>query len=424
MDFVDHQRSSPGDSSSGRFLILSDDAGRDFRLLSLPETVINKPIESRFENPHEVLPHLSGRLIETIEVFDRGVIVIYVENARQMIGRLNINQGKIEPVEMGEVAYSITAAENHCYEADSFQFNFESLITPTQTCEIDLESGEIRVLKRREVPGYDPQLLVQERIEATASDGTKIPITLVRHRDHRDGSNPLLLEVYGAYGISNWPWWDETRLSLLNRGMGFAIAHVRGGAEGGRGWHDQAKLLMKETTFTDTIACVNALVERGITSRDRLVLTGASAGGLTVGAVLNMEPDICRAALIGVPFVDVLNTMLDESLPLTTQEYFEWGNPKEKPFFDVMKRYSPYDNLRPTRYPDVLVYSSYNDGQVMYWEPAKYVARLRGTRVDDGLTLLSMTMTGGHQGPSGRRGAMREIARQYAFALFRVGLTH
>ncbi len=424
MDFVDHQRSHPRRLTGGRFLILSDDAGRDFRLLSLPDTVISKPTETRFENPQEVLPHVAGRLLESVEIFELGVVVIYVENARQMLGRLNLEQGRLDPVDMGEVSYMITSGENHRYESDAFRFSYESLATPTRTCELDLLSGEIRVLKERDVPGYDPETLVQERIEATASDGTKIPITLVRHRDHRNGPKPLLLEVYGAYGISNWPWWDETRLSLLNRGMGFAIAHVRGGAEGGRGWHDEAKFLKKETTFTDTIACVNALLEQGITSRETLVLTGASAGGLTVGAVLNMEPGICQAALIGVPFVDVINTMLDESLPLTTQEFFEWGDPKDKPYFEVMRRYSPYDNIRAVRYPDVLVYSSYNDGQVMYWEPAKYVARLRATRTDDRLTLLSMNMSGGHQGPSGRSGAMREIARQYAFTLFSVGLTH
>jgi len=285
-----------------------------------------------------------------------------------------------------------------------------------------MEGRTLALLKRTEVlGGYDPTRYRSERIHATAPDGTRIAISLVTRADApRDGSRAMLLAGYGAYGLPYPVTFSSNRLSLLDRDVGIAIAHVRGGGEGGKRWHDAGRMLAKPNTFTDFIAAADHLVAQRYTARERLVIEGGSAGGLLIGAVLNRRPDLCAAAVMRVPFVDVINTMLDESLPLTVGEFEEWGNPKDRTFYDVMKTYDPYRNLRAARYPALLVRTSLNDSQVMYWEPAKYVARMRA-RWPETLGLFKINMAAGHGGASGRYDYLREIAFDYVWILGRLG---
>jgi oligopeptidase B len=281
-----------------------------------------------------------------------------------------------------------------------------------------------RLLKQEEVlGGYDPARYNSELIYATASDGTQLPISMVYKRDlRRPGPQPLLLVGYGAYGFASDVHFSSTRLSLLDRGVIYAIGHVRGGGEMGKRWHDQGRMLNKRNTFTDFIAVAERLIAAGYTVRDQLVAQGGSAGGLLMGAAANLRPDLFKAIVAEVPFVDVINTMLDASLPLTTGEYEEWGNPQEREYFEYMLSYSPYENIKPKAYPAMLVETSLNDSQVMYWEPAKYVAKLRATKTDDNPVLLKINMGAGHGGASGRYDFLREIAFTYTFILWRLGL--
>ena len=289
-----------------------------------------------------------------------------------------------------------------------------------------METGTSRLLKQTEVlGGYDPAQFISERLWAKASDGTKIPISLVYKKGVKsDGSSPLLLYGYGAYGISIPVDFSIPRLSLLERGVVFALAHIRGGGDMGEQWRDDGKMMKKKNTFTDFIACVDHLVEQGYTSNDRLAITGGSAGGLLIGAVLNMCPALCTAAHLAVPFVDVVNTMLDTSLPLTVGEYLEWGNPNVKEEYDYMKSYCPYSNVEAKSYPDILITASINDSQVMYWEPAKYTAKMRATKTGSNPLLLKMNMGAGHSGASGRYDAYKEQAFIYAFLLKEFGIAN
>jgi oligopeptidase B len=271
--------------------------------------------------------------------------------------------------------------------------------------------------------GFDAKQYRSERIYARAGDGTRIPISLVYRGAERPRNRPLLLLGYGSYGISMEPYFQSNRVSLLDRGVVYAIAHIRGGGELGKKWHDDGKLMHKKNTFTDYIACCEHLIAEGYTSKDKLAITGRSAGGLLMGAVVNMRPDLFKVVLTAVPFVDVMNTMLDSTLPLTTQEYLEWGDPNDKASYDYMKSYSPYDNLARTSYPVILVRTSLNDSQVMYWEPAKWVAKLRATQSDDHALLFKTRMDpGGHGGASGRYDRLRDVAFEYAFVLWNLGI--
>jgi oligopeptidase B len=287
-----------------------------------------------------------------------------------------------------------------------------------------MSTRERKLLKRRPVlGGYDMNRYVSETVYATASDGARIPVSMVYRRDLRaDGPQPLLLTGYGAYGIAYDVHFSSSRLSLLDRGVIFAIAHVRGGSELGKAWHDQGRMLNKKNSFTDFIAVAEHLIATGYTRPDRIAIEGGSAGGLLVGAVTNMRPDLFKAVVADVPFVDVVNTMLDATLPLTTGEYEEWGNPKDRQYYDYMLSYSPYDNVQAKAYPAMLVQTSLNDSQVMYWEPAKYVARLRTQKTDDHPLLLKTNMEAGHGGASGRYDFLREIAFTDAFVLWQLGL--
>jgi len=324
-----------------------------------------------------------------------------------------------------EVAYTASPSVNEEFDTPSFRYGYQSFLTPPSVYDLDLESLSSKLLKRTEVlGGWDPSHYAMERLTATAKDGVKVPITILyRKGTPRDGTAPCLLYGYGSYGIPQNVTFSSTRFSLVDRGMVFAMAHIRGGGEFGETWHEAGRMKNKMNTFTDFIACGEELIRQKIARKDGLVIQGGSAGGLLMGAVTNLRPDLFKAVLAQVPFVDVLNTMLDESLPLTVGEFEEWGNPKIAEQYGWMRAYSPYDNIRATRYPAMLVRTSLNDSQVSYWEPAKLVARLRAVKTDANPLLFRCNMGAGHGGASGRYDALHDVAFDYAWMLGTVGMT-
>ena len=400
------------------FYIVTNDRGRNFRLVTAPVA------DSRPENWTEVVPHRDDVMLEDIDLFSRHSVVHEREGGFPRLRVVSFDTGESHPVEFPEPAYSVFGTGNAEFETDTFRFAYESLVTPDSVFDYDMNTRSRKLLKQEEVlGGYDPARYNSELIYATASDGTQLPISMVYKRDlRRPGPQPLLLVGYGAYGFASDVHFSTTRLSLLDRGVIYAIGHVRGGGEMGKRWHDQGRMLNKRNTFTDFIAVAERLIAAGYTARDQLVAQGGSAGGLLMGAVANLRPDLFKAIVAEVPFVDVINTMLDASLPLTTGEYEEWGNPQEREYFEYMLSYSPYDNIKPKAYPAMLVETSLNDSQVMYWEPAKYVAKLRATKTDDNPVLLKINMGAGHGGASGRYDFLREIAFTYTFILWQLGL--
>jgi oligopeptidase B len=306
------------------------------------------------------------------------------------------------------------------------RYSYQSLVTPGSVFDYDMNTRKATLLKQTEVPGgFDKGNYKSERVFATASDDTKIPMSIVYRRSVKlDGSAPMLLYGYGSYGLSIPPGFSASRLALLDRGVIFVIAHIRGGGELGEPWREAGRMMKKMNTFTDFIACAEHMVNQKYTSRDRLVIQGGSAGGLLMGAVTNMRPDLFKAVVAQVPFVDVLNTMLDASLPLTTSEYIEWGNPNEKSAYDYMKKYSPYDNVHKANYPAMLVKVSLNDSQVPYWEGTKFVAKIRDLKTDHNPLILKVNMGAGHGGASGRYDAIHETAFDYAFMLWQMGVAN
>jgi oligopeptidase B len=405
------------DAHGERFWIRTSGGGRrNFRLVTAPLD------DARAERWTEALAHREDVMLEDFDVFARHVVVHEREAGLIRLRVLRLTNDLSHHVEFPEPTYEVDDEANAEFDADRYRFRYQSLVTPASVFDYDMEGRTLVLLKRTEVlGGYDPTRYRSERIHATAPDGTRVPISLVTRADTpRDGSSPMLLAGYGAYGLPYPVNFSSSRLSLLDRGVAFAIAHVRGGGEGGKRWHDAGRLLNKPNTFTDFVACADHLVAQRYTAHDRLVIEGGSAGGLLIGAVLNRRPDLSTAAVMRVPFVDVINTMLDESLPLTVGEFEEWGNPKDQVYYDVMKTYCPYSNIRTDRYPALLVRTSLNDSQVMYWEPAKYVARLRA-RSPEALALFKINMAAGHGGASGRYDYLREIAFDYAWLLGRLG---
>jgi oligopeptidase B len=336
-----------------------------------------------------------------------------------------LSDGDVHTVEMPEPVYSAWVGANLEFETTTLRFGYSSLATPASAYDYDLDTRTTTLVKRQPVRGgYDPDAYETERLWATAPDGTRVPISLVHPRGvARDGQAPLLLYGYGSYEVSIDPTFSSVRLSLLERGFVWAIAHVRGGGELGRRWYEDGKLARKTNTFTDFVACAEHLVAEGYTSPDRLVARGGSAGGLLMGAVVNARPDLFRAVVAEVPFVDCLTTILDEDLPLTVTEWEEWGNPvADADIYALMKSYSPYDNVEAKEYPALLVTGGLNDPRVQYWEPAKWVAKLRATKTDDRPLLLKMEMGAGHGGPSGRYDAWKDEAFVLAFVLDQVGI--
>jgi len=322
-----------------------------------------------------------------------------------------------------EPAYSVHTTGNAEFETRALRFVYTSMTTPASTFDYDLATRE-RVLKKRQpVPGYEPALYASERTFATTRDGTRVPISLVYRKDRKLASaQPLLLYGYGAYGIPIDPAFSQTRVSLLDRGVVFAIAHIRGGGDLGRTWYEAGKMARKQTTFDDFIACAEALIADGWTTPAQLAIEGGSAGGLLMGAVVNQRPELFRAVVAAVPFVDVVTTMLDEAMPLTVGEFIEWGNPKIAEQYAWLRAYSPYDNLKASAYPAMLVRTGLNDTQVAYWEPAKYVARLRTLKTNDRPLVFRINLEVGHGGASGRFDSLREIAEDDAFVLVELGV--
>jgi oligopeptidase B len=400
------------------FYIVTNDRGRNFRLVSAPVA------DPRPHNWTEVIPHRDEVMLEDVELFARHSVVHERSGGFPRLRVVDFETGEAHPVEFPEPAYSVYGTGNAEFDSDTFRFAYESLVTPDSVFDYDMNTRSRKLLKQEEVlGGYDPARYVSELTYASTADGTPVPVSMVYRKDlRRPGAQPLLLSGYGAYGFASDVHFSSTRLSLLDRGVIYAIAHVRGGGEMGKKWHDQGRMLAKKNTFTDFIAAAEHLTARRYTASSQLVIEGGSAGGLLMGAVANQRPDLFKAVVAEVPFLDVINTMLDASLPLTTGEYEEWGNPQEREFFDYMLSYSPYDNIAPNAYPAILVETSLNDSQVMYWEPAKYVAKLRAIKTDDNPVLLKINMDAGHGGASGRYDYLREIAFTYTFILWQLGL--
>jgi oligopeptidase B len=360
------------------------------------------------------------------EFFKDFYVVSERGNATPALRVFDLKTNRPTDIGVPEPVYNISFGTNREFDTNKIRYNYQSFITPSSTYDYDVKTGRSELLKQQPVlGGYDPTLYKSERVYATASDGTKVPISLVYKKDLKlDGSRPLLLQAYGSYGIPTNVTFNSNRLSLLDRGVVVASAHIRGGGDLGKEWHDAGKMMTKKNTFTDFIAAADHLVKAGYTSKDKLVITGGSAGGLLMGAVVNLRPDLFKAVVAYVPFVDVINTELDETLPLTAGEWEEWGNPvKSKENFQYMLSYSPYDNVAAKDYPAMLVKTSLNDSQVLFHEPAKWVAKLRSMKTDRNPLLLKVNMGAGHGGASGRYDALREAAFDYAFILTQMGIT-
>jgi len=406
------------DYRNNLFYIRTNKGAKNFRIVTAP---VNDPSEKNWK---EFVPHNLAVKIEGISLFADHAVLSEWEGGLQQLEVINFKTNKHNRIAFPEPVYSAGLSQNPEYNTSVVRYSYNSMVTPNSTFDYDMNTGKSTLLKQQEVPGgFDRNNYQSERVFATASDGTKIPMSMVYRKGVKmDGSAPLLLYGYGSYGISIPPTFSSTRLSLLDRGVIFVIGHIRGGGELGEEWRQAGRMMNKMNTFTDFIACAEALIKNKYTSKDRLVIQGGSAGGLLVGAVSNLRPDLFKAVVSQVPFVDVLNTMLDASLPLTTSEYIEWGNPNEKAAFDYMKTYSPYDNVAKKDYPATLVKVSLNDSQVPYWEGTKLVAKLRTMKTDRNPLLLKVNFGAGHGGASGRYDALREAAFDYAFMLWQMGV--
>jgi oligopeptidase B len=413
-----HEHEYDVDHHGDRLYIRTNDQGRNFRLVSAP---IEHPEPEHWQ---EVVPHRPDVMLEGAEFFRDHYVLLERERGLQRLQVTDLRSGDVHRIEFPEPAYSAFPSYNPEFDTHVFRYSYQSLVTPSSVFDYDMDRRASTLLKEQPVlGGYDRTQYVSERLQATAPDGTRVPISIVYRKDlPRDGKAPLYLYGYGSYGYPLPVGFSSNRLSLLDRGMAVAIAHVRGGGELGKAWHDDGRMLKKMNTFTDFIAAAEHLIAERYTSADRLVIEGGSAGGLLVGAVVNMRPDLFSLVVSKVPFVDVLNSMLDDTLPLTVGEYEEWGNPNNKEEYDYMKAYCPYTNLAPRAYPTMLVKTSFHDSQVMYWEPAKYVARLRTLKTDAHPLLLKTNMAAGHGGASGRYDYLREVAFDYAFVLSQLGL--
>jgi oligopeptidase B len=409
--YVDHR----GD----QLYIRVNDTGRNFRLVTAP---VADPAEG---NWRELVPHRADVMLEDFELFAGHYVRIERADGLPRLVVVDFRTGASHPIRFPEPVYSAFASVNRVWDTTVFRYSYQSFITPASVYDYDVGTRRSTLLKRTEVlGGYEAGRYVSARVYATAQDGVRIPISLVYRRGvRRDGSAPMLLTAYGSYGSPSSVGFNSNRLSLLDRGVVYALAHIRGGGEMGKAWHDQGRMLHKMNTFTDFIAAAEYLVARRYTSPRRLAIQGGSAGGLLMGAVTNLRPDLFHAVVANVPFVDVINTMLDASLPLTVGEFEEWGNPRIREQYEYIKQYSPYDNLAAKSYPAMLVTTSFNDSQVMYWEPSKYVARMRALRTDERPLVFAINMGAGHGGASGRYDRLREIARDWGFVLWQLGVS-
>jgi oligopeptidase B len=407
------------DHYNGLFYITTNRAAKNFRVVTAP---IAEPSEKNWK---PFIDHKPGLKIDGLSFFANHIVVSEREGGLTYLRVIDAKTQQSHRIATPEADYAMSIGGNPEFNTPVIRYTYQSMVTPSSVYEYDMNTRARTLLKQQEVlGGYDPTAYEARRVWAVARDGTKVPVSIVSKKGVKlDGKAPLLLYAYGSYGASMSPTFSSNRLSLLNRGVIYALAYIRGGGELGEEWREQGRMMQKLNTFYDFIDCADYLVKNSYTSPDRLVIQGGSAGGLLVGAVVNMRPDLFKAVVAQVPFVDVINTMLDASLPLTTSEWIEWGNPNNKAEFVYMIKYSPYDNIRPQNYPAMLVQVSLNDSQVPYWEGTKFVARLRALKTDANPLLLKANMGAGHGGSSGRYDALRETAFTYAFMLWQMGLT-
>jgi len=407
------------DHYNGLFYITTNKNAKNFRVVTAP---LNDPSEKNWKT---FIAHNPKVKIDGLTTFANHLVVSEKEGGLNHLRVIDMKTRRSHRITTDESDYALFPAGNPEFNTTTVRFNYQSMVTPSSVYDYDLNTRRRKLLKQQEVlGGYDPKNYEAKRIWAVARDATKVPVSIVYKKGVKfDGTSPTLLYAYGSYGASMAPTFSSSRLALLDRGVIYALAYIRGGGELGEEWREQGRMMNKLNTFYDFIDCADYLVKNKYTSSDRLVIQGGSAGGLLMGAVTNMRPDLFKAVVAQVPFVDVMNTMLDASLPLTTSEYTEWGNPNEKAAFDYMIKYSPYDNIAAKNYPALLVQVSLNDSQVPYWEGTKFLARLRATKTDKNPLLLKANLGAGHGGASGRYDALRETAFTYSFVLWQMGIT-
>ena len=406
------------DEGNDLFYIRVNDTDPSYRLVTAPVANLGKA------NWTELIAARKDVPIEDLDVFKDFYVVTERIKGLPVLQVVTIQNKEKHAVEVPDPAYSLSSAVNREFATDKFHYNYQSPITPSSTFEYDFKTRASTLLKQQEVPGFDKSQYAVERLFIPARDSVGVPVTVVYRKDKfKRGENPLFVYGYGSYGITIPDTFSTTLLPILDRGVVTSVAHIRGGGELGEAWHDAGKMMTKRNTFTDFIDVTEGLLAQGYGKRGEVGIEGGSAGGLLMGAVTNMRPDLFKVVLCEVPFVDVMNTMLDASLPLTVGEYEEWGNPNQKPAFDYMLTYSPYDNVTAKAYPAILVQTSFDDSQVMYWEPSKYVAKLRAVKTDGNPLVFFINMHGGHGGSSGRYDRIRESDRRYAFMLTELGIT-
>lgn len=406
------------DHYGDKFYVVTNHEAQNFRLMETADTKTSK------SNWKEKIAHRKDTLLQGIEIFKDYLVLSERAQANTLMRVIDQKTGKKHYLDFGEPAYTIYPSINLDFDTDLLRYGYTSLTTPNSTYDYNMKTHERKLLKQTEiVGGYKAEEYQTERLWATAADGTPIPMSIVYKKGiKKDGSNPTLIYGYGSYGASMDPTFSITRLSLLDRGFVYAIAHIRGGQEMGRQWYEDGKMFKKKNTFTDFIDCSEFLIEEKFTAPEKLFASGGSAGGLLMGAVVNMRPDLYKGVIAKVPFVDVVTTMEDESIPLTTGEFDEWGNPKDPESYMYMLEYSPYDQVKPQKYPNMLVTTGFHDSQVQYWEPAKWVAKLRELKTDNNTLLLRTNMETGHGGTTGRFKVYEEIAQEYAFIIDLAGI--
>lgn len=408
-----------------RFFVVTNKEALNFKIMEVPESCISE------DNWRELLPHREDTAIDVsdpypwVEPFENHLVVYERSDAQGRVRVIDLRDGSSRLIRFPEKMYFVSPMMRQNFDVNKVMIKYWSYVTPTSVYEYDLGTGRLELRKQEVVRGYDRSKYKCERTYATALDGTRVPISLVYRKGlRRNGRNPAYLYAYGAYGSfePEEPKFNTNILSLLDRGFVYAFAHVRGGSDMGRGWHEQGRLMNKMNTFTDFIACAEHLIARGYTSKELLAIRGASAGGLLVGAVVNMRPDLFKAVVAEVPYVDAVTTMLDPSIPMTEGEFEEWGDPRDKHVYEYIKRYSPYDNVAAKAYPNMLVTAGLNDNRVGYWEPLKWVAKLRATKTDRNTLLIKVATLEGHHGASGRYDALKECAFIYAFIMDCLGI--
>lgn len=402
------------DHMNGKFYILSNENALNYKLMTVDENQVAQGKKAW----KDLIPARDNVMIENIALFKDYLVINERINGLLSLRIINEKQKQDYYIDFGEPCYSARIGENRNPDTDVLRYNYSSMLTPSQVIDYNMATGEKVVRKTTEVPGYDASQYEEERIWAVARDGVKVPVNVIYKKGfEKNGQAPMLLYAYGSYGSSTDPSFNSSVFSLLDRGFAYAIAQIRGGADMGRQWYEDGKLMKKMNTFNDFNDCARYLIENNYTASDRLFAKGGSAGGLLMGACINLEPELYKGVIANVPFVDVVSTMIDETIPLTTFEWDEWGDPRTEPYYRYMLSYSPYDNVKAQEYPNLFVTTGYWDSQVQYWEPAKWVAKLRANKTDNNVLIMKCDMVSGHGGASGRFNRLRQTATEYAFML-------